>query len=158
MFQSKPKPIIFFIILSIWSILSGISLFQRYSTAMDYNLLANYGWEYLFFVLLVLSLLFDLAFLWFLFKPRPAGFWVGIGNMVFGIIHNIIIYPLMLFNLDATKHFYVQSREMRGLPVRKEESLNFMFSPMGAYLMGAMWLAVGILLVVMLVKNKKYFQ
>ena len=79
---------------------------------------------------LAASLVLDLAASYYVFRPKPFGFWVLLLALAFAAIYNLVAFDLASDHLEATKAAYVASRELRGLPTNPE-MVNKVFSPEG---------------------------
>ncbi len=67
------------------------------------------------------------------------------------------MFVISFTHIDLAKDVYVISREARGLAVR-QEALDFTFSPVGMAVNFGIYLAVFVVLLIGLFKNRKHFD
>src|SRR6185436_19198917 len=91
----------------------------------------------LFFLFAAAVFLLDAATVIYLFRPRPAGFYVALSALAFSIIQSIVSVSLALSDLPGVRQAYAAGREARGLSVR-EGALDTIFTPRAMYLMLAL--------------------
>jgi len=92
----------------------------------------------------------------YLFRPRPAGFYVALSALAFSIIQSIVSVSLALSDLPGVRQAYAAGREARGLSVR-EEALDTMFTPRAMYLMLVLLVLINAVAAFLITRNRGYF-
>ncbi len=154
--MKKSAGIIILIVWFIWS--TGIDLYTLItaSASTDFYILSSNGLTPLFFVFALGVLLLDAATVFYLFQPRPLGFYVALSALGLALLQSIVSVSLALSDLEGVRQAYVASREARGLSVR-EDGLDLMFTP------AAMYLVLGVLVLIsavgafLTIRNRNYF-
>lgn len=105
-----------------------------------------YAWEYsvghfafarlgapaLYFVLGGLALALDIAAVLALLLPRPRGFGVVMGALLFGLARDLATLRLVSADLDGARRVYAQGGVERG-SIDTEATLDAVFSPAGQH-------------------------
>ena len=146
------------IILIVWFIYSlGSDIYNLINAGgTDYYIFSSNGLTPLFFFFVVPVLLLDAATLRYLFRPRPAGFYVALSALALSLIQNIVSVSLALSDLSGVRQAYAAGREARGLSVR-EEALDMMFTPRAMYLALALLVLINAVAVFLIGRNRRYF-
>ena len=147
------------VILICWFILStatGLYGLIRATDSTDYYVFSSNGLTPLFFFFVVGVFLLDAATVVYLFRPRPAGFYVALSAVALSLIQNIVSVNLALSDLPGVRDAYGASREARGLPVR-QESLDRMFTPQGMYIVLGVVLLLNAVVLFLIIRNRGYF-
>jgi hypothetical protein len=118
--QKRPAAIIWLLIIYVPTFLTGLYHTAVFSSSQNYHLFKQAGVEYLFFALSIPTLVLTGLTLWFLWKPKPAGFWIAIVGLVLQITTPLIFLLITLNNPDVAQDAYILYREARGRPVDLE--------------------------------------
>lgn len=151
-----PKTIILLIVVFIWSFGKSIEQLLRYSTSTDYFIFSHNGIGFLFFVFLIILLLLYGLTIWFLWKPKPIGFWIAISSLIVSSMENVVTFSIAINNIESVKNAYALSRQARGLIVRKE-AIEMIFSPGVMYIMLGFAVCLAFLWAALLIWKKSYF-
>lgn len=141
----------------IWSAGSGVNTLLRASASTDYYIFSSNGLTALFFFFAIAVFVLDAATVWFLFRPRPVGFYTGLSALALSLIQTIVSVNLAMSDLPGVRRAYVAGRQARGLSVSREEALDMMFAP------GTMYVILGVIVLLtaivafLLVWNRRYF-
>jgi hypothetical protein len=118
--QKRPAAIVWLLIIYVPTFLTGLYRIAVFSSSQNYHLFKQAGVEYLFFALSIPTLVLTGLTLWFLWKPKPAGFWIAIAGLVLQITTSLIFLLITLNNPDIARDAYILYREARGRPVDPE--------------------------------------
>jgi hypothetical protein len=120
MTMKRPKTIIFLILTYSVGLFYFAKLFWAYSENSVFMLYQHFGIGWLYFVFAVIHILANLMILWFLFKPRPMGYWLAIGDLIFGYLQNVLFEELQLRDVAFAKSSYILNRQFMGRQIHQE--------------------------------------
>ena len=154
--RKKTPGIIILIVWFIW--LSGRDLDNliRASGTTDYYIFSSNGLTPLFFLFAAAVFLLDAATVSYLFRPRPAGFYVALSALAFSLIQTMVSVSLALSDLSGVRQAYAAGRKARGLSVR-EEALDMMFTPRAMYLIVLLLVLINAVAAFLIIRNRGYF-
>lgn len=154
--MKKNAGIIILIVLFIYSAVKGLDVLIRSSSTTDYYVFATNGLAPLFFIYAAAALILDALTVYFLFRPRPLGFYTALSSLALSFVYGIATFVMVLADLPGVKNAYAAGREARGLPVRRE-TLEMLFTPTA---WGIVWGATVLFLAViafLVIRNRRYF-
>ena len=154
--RKKTPGIIILIVWFIWSSVRDLDHLIRASGTTDYHIFSSNGLMPLFFLFAAAVFLLDSATVIYLFRPRPAGFYVALSALATSIIQSIVSVSLALSDLRGVRQAYAAGREARGLSVR-EEALDMMFTPRAMYLMLVLLVLINAVAAFLITRNRGYF-
>jgi hypothetical protein len=118
--QKRPAATVWLLIIYVPTFLTDVYRTAVFSSSQNYHLFKQAGVEYLFFALSIPTLVLTGLTLWFLWKPKSAGFWIAIAGLVLQITTSLIFLLITLNNPDIARDAYISYREARGRPVDQE--------------------------------------
>ena len=124
-----------------WATLKSAGAIYWAESATDYALLSSLGLGVVFYGTSVPLLLGEAATAFLLFKQKARAYVVGFVVVVAESVNGVLTSAIAALHSDTAKALYVASREARGMTVRQESELGFMFSPMGIGLMALAYVA-----------------
>ena len=154
--RKKTVTIIILIVWFIWSAGKDVDNLIRATGTTDYYIFSSNGLTPVFFFFAVAVTLLDAATVSYLFRPRPAGFYVALSALALSVIQSIISVSLALSDLSGVRQAYAAGREARGLSVR-EEALDTIFTPEAMYLVLALLVLINAVAAFLIVLNRDYF-
>jgi hypothetical protein len=147
---------IILIIWFIWSLTKNLENLIRFTSTIDYYIFSTSGLTPLFFILVASVFLLNVATVYYLFRPRPVGFYIALLALGLSLVQNILSVSLSLSDLPGVKETYAAGREVRGLPVR-QEALDAIFTPSSMLMVLAVTLALSAVIAFLLVRNRGHF-
>ena len=154
--MKKTADIIILIVLFSWSTVKDLDNLIRATGTTDYYIFSTNNLAPLFFLFAVGALMLDAATVFYLFRPRPAGFYTALASPALSLVQGVVGMSLALADLPGVKNAYAAGREARGLPVRKE-TLDLLFTPTAiALVLAAMALLTAVIALIVL-RNRPYF-
>lgn len=94
--------------------------------------------------------------MYYLFRPRPVGFYVALSALGLSLAQSIASVSLALSDLPGVKEAYAAGREARGLSVRRE-ALDTIFTPPAMFAVLAVALVLIPVIALLLVRSRGYF-
>lgn len=152
----RPKVIILLIIVFLWLFGKNFEHLLKLSTSPYCYLLAQINMESMFFIFKILLIILYGGTVWFLWKPKPIGFWVAIGSLIVSFLEDTVTFLIGINNIDAVRGAYIIWRQTRGLPIR-EEPLDMMFTSSGMYISFGISVGLILLWVSLLFWKRNYF-
>lgn len=152
----KRLSIIILVIWFTWSAGSDLYNLLRTTASTDYYIFSSNNLTALFFLFGVVIFLLDALTVYFLFRPAPAGFYVGLSALAVSLIQNIMSVLLAVSDLPGVRAAYAAGREARGLSVR-EEALDMMFTPGAMYFVLALLVLLKAVIAFLIIRNRRYF-
>ena len=154
--MKKSAGIIILIVWFIWSTGRDLYTLLTASTTAEFYIFSSNGLTPLFFVFALGIFLLDAATVFYLFQPRPVGFYVALSALGLSLLQSIVSMSLTLSDLSGVREAYVASREARGLSVR-EEALDMMFTPAAMYLIFGVIVVITAVAAFLIIRNRSYF-
>lgn len=154
--RKKTAGIIILIVWFIWSAGKDLDNLIRASGTTDYYVFSSNGLTPLFFIFAVAVFLLDAATVSYLFRPRPAGFYVALSALALSLIQSIVSVSLAVSDLSGVRQAYAAGRQARGLSVR-EEALDMMFTPRAMYLVLVLLVLISAVAAFLIIRNRGYF-
>ena len=153
----RNKVIVVVLVWFFWAAGQDLDAIVRYPVKTDYYILSSIGTPALYFAVIFLVFLLNIATIWYLFRPKPKGLWVAMTALGAGGTQTIVSLALVSQDIDGYRRIYAAGREARGLVVR-EEALDMIFSQgslvIGGLVVMAFYVAIGVLIV----WRKSYFS
>lgn len=155
--MKKTPTIIILIVWFIWSTGSDLNALIRPASTTDFYIFSSHGLAALSLVFAIGVFLLDTATVWYLFRPRPAGFYVALSALALSLIQSIVSVSLAVTDLPGVRQAYVVGRRARGLSVRRPEELDMMFTPVVMYAILTVLLLITAVVAFLIVWNRNYF-
>ena len=144
-------------IVLVWLFARTLFDILRYQTVSDYNVLNHFGFGVLYIVFALAVLVVTGSAAVFVFKKYTRAFQIAVASFILYLFFTVIMFVISFTHVDLAKDAYVISRGARGLVVR-QEALDFTFSPVGMAVNFGIYLAVFVVLLIGLIKNRRYFD
>ena len=155
--KKKTATIIILIVWFNWSAVSGLNALLRPASTTDFYIFASNGLAALSLFFAITIFLLDAATVWYLFRPRPAGFYVALSSLGLSLIQSIVSVSLAVKDLSGGRQAYVVGRRARGLSVSRPEVLDMLFTPGVMYAILTMLLLITAVMAFLVVWNRNYF-
>lgn len=136
-----------------WSTLKSAGNIYGHEAVSDYALLSSIGIGWLFYVFYIPALFLEAATAFLLFKQKSIAFISGMATIALECISGTVVTFISAINIDFTKSIYIASREARGMTIN-EQSLGFMFTPTGLFVMLLVYFVFYALIIYYLYKVK----
>jgi hypothetical protein len=154
--QRMPKTIILLLVVYVWSFLRTLGRTFGFESSVDYHLFDRADVGFLFFVYSILGLIFTGLTVWFLWQPRPVGFWIAISGLGLEVIFTFVGLFIGLGNPGTLERAYALSRSARGLHMRSE-MLDFISSSLGILLLFGITISWNLLIAAAFYWKRDYF-
>ena len=155
--KKKTAGIIILIVWFIWSVGNDLNALIRPTATTDFYIFSSNGLAALSFFFAISVFLLDAATVWYLFRPRPAGFYVALSALALSLIQSIVSVSLAVSDLSGVRQAYVVGRRARGLSVTRPEALDMMFTPGAMYVILTVLLLITAAVAFLIVWNRNYF-
>ena len=155
--MKKTPTIIILIVWFIWSTGRDLNALIRPAATTDFYIFSSNGLVALSFFFAIGVFLLDAATVWYLFQPRPAGFYVALSALGLSLIQSIVSVSLAVSDLSGVRQAYVAGRRGRGLSVTTKEALDMMFTPGAMYVILTVLLLITAVVAFLIVWNRNYF-
>lgn len=154
--MKRPKTIIVLIVFYLYSFLRGLQRAFMFSSNPDYYVYTELGLSFLFFVISLPGLILTGMTLWYLWKPKPIGFWLAIAGLVLGLIDTLIGLVITVVNPDVIRRAMILYREARGLRA-PQEVIDSMLSPSGIAVTYGIVIGTTLLIMALIYWKRDYF-
>jgi predicted DNA-binding WGR domain protein len=154
--KSLPITIWFLIVFFLWAVGKDFQLIVGHQQGVDYFIFKHQNLLVFFYIFMLATFILDFAASYFLWNPRPVGFWVCLAAIAVGVSYNGLALIYALADLQGAREAYALSRELKGLPVR-EANLDRIFTTEGmqaAFGVTTLFSCIGAFFVTY---NRKYF-
>ncbi|HEU4509447.1 MAG TPA: hypothetical protein VFR78_14470 [Pyrinomonadaceae bacterium] len=155
--KKKTATIIILIVWFIWSTGTDLNALIRPTATTDFYIFSSNNLAPLLFFFAITVFLLDAATVWFLFSPRPAGFYIALSALGLSLIQSVVSVSLAVTDLSGVRQAYVVGRRARGLSVTRPEALDMMFTPGVMYAILTVLLLITALIAFLIVWNRAYF-
>lgn len=155
--MKKTPTIIILIVWFIWSTGRDLNALIRPTSTTDFYIFSSNGLAALSLFFAIGVFLLDAATVWYLFNPRPTGFYVALSALALLLIQSIVSVSLMVSDLSGVRQAYVVGRRARGLSVKRPEALDMMFTPVAMYVILTVLLLITAVVAFLIVWNRSYF-
>lgn len=155
--QKRPFSIIVLGFFAIVAIFQNVYLLKNYLISLNYVAFEKVGISWIFFIIEGIFIILDILILWFIWKPKIIGFWIGISNTTLSLINKIVLFLVAFQNISGFKEFFITARKSHGLTLN-QASVDKIFSR-EIIIYGLIWgIICAIVFGFLLIKNKKYFK
>jgi hypothetical protein len=155
--MKKSAGIIILIVWFIWSVGTDLNALIRPAATTDFYIFSSNGLAALALFFAIGIFLLDAATVWFLFRPRPVGFYVALSALGLSLIQSFVSVGLAVTDLSGVRQAYVVGRRARGLSVSRPEALDMMFTPGAMYVILTVLLLITAVIAFLIVWNRNYF-
>lgn len=125
-----PRSLVFVVVLFIWDSGNVLDAIVRFPIKTDYYLWSSLGVPWVHFAIQFFSLALLVAALTVLWRPRPLGLKICLGQVGWMAAYGVISSLLVLRDIPGVREVYMLGRETRGLSVRPEAA-DLIFTPQG---------------------------
>ena len=154
--MNRPKTIKILIVIYLYTFLRGFGRLFLFSSNPDYYVYSEMGLSFLFFLLSIPGLILGGLSLWYLWKPKPLGYWLILSDLVVGLINSVIGLVITLTQPDVVRNALIVYRKARGLPVR-QEVIDSVTSPAGVIGAFVVTLSIAVILAGLIYWKRDYF-
>lgn len=144
------------IVLFVYSALKGLDVLIRSSATTDYYVFSSNGLTPIFFIYAAFAFILDALTVYFLFRPRPLGFYTALASLGLALVYAVVTFALVLADLPGVKNAYAAGREARGFPVRRE-TLELLFTPAAWGIICAATVLFLAVIAFLVFRNRRYF-
>jgi hypothetical protein len=118
--RQTPKVILLLLAFYGYQIITGLARLFLYASATEYHLFTLLGYGGLYFGLGWLSLLLAALTFWFLWKPRPVGFWIALADILVRIAAALLSFVTALNQPQLLPQAYQLTAQARNEAVSSE--------------------------------------
>jgi hypothetical protein len=140
-----------------WSAWSGAGHLYAWEYSVGHFAFARVGAPALHFALGGLVVALDVVAVLALLLPRPRGFGVVLGALVFGLAHDLAVLRLVSADLDGARRVYAQGRAEQG-SIASEAALDALFSPAGQHQVATIAFVLALTGMALLMVIRPYFE
>jgi len=140
-----------------WSAWLGADQLYAWEYSVGHFAFARVGAPALHFVLGGLGVALDVVAVLALLLPRPRGFGVVLGALIFGLAHDLVSLRLVSADLDGARRVYAAGRVEQG-SIASEAALDALFSPAGQHQLATIAFLFALAGMALLIVIRPYFE
>jgi len=140
-----------------WAAWLGVTHLYGWEHSVGRFAFGRVGAPWAFFVAGGVAVALDVAAVAALLFPRPRGFGVVLGALLYGLAHDFVTLRLLAGDLEGARRVYALGRVEAGRP-ETAAALDAMFSPMGQHQVGMLALLAAMVGMVLLMVIRPYFE